>query len=115
MTAWLRLVGTLIGAHGWQRPFRTALTVAGIALGVLSSVAILTANREVLRAFERAVLTVAGPATLEVSGRDLGLDETVLEVIRHSPCAEPAAGPQQRAEAPLATPRPLLRAFDWGR
>ena len=85
MTAWLRLVGTLIGAHGWQRPFRTALTVAGIALGVLSSVAILTANREVLRAFERAVLTVAGPATLEVSGRDLGLDETVLEVIRHSP------------------------------
>ena len=85
MTAWLRLVGTLIGAHAWQRPFRTALTVAGVALGVLSSVAILTANREVLRAFERAVLTVAGPASLEVSGRDLGLDETVLEVIRHSP------------------------------
>ncbi|HEU4502993.1 MAG TPA: ABC transporter permease, partial [Nitrospira sp.] len=84
MTAWLRLAGTLIRSHGWQRPFRTVLTVAGVALGVLSFVAILTANREVLRAFERAVLTVAGPATLEVSGRDLGLDETILEVIRHS-------------------------------
>ena len=85
MTAWFRLAGTLIRAHGWQRPFRTALTVTGVALGVLSSVAMLTANREVLRAFERAVLTVAGPATLEVSGRDLGLDETLLELLQHSP------------------------------
>ncbi len=85
MTAWLTLAGTLIRAHAWQRPFRTALTITGVALGVLASVAIITANREVLRAFERAVLTVAGPATLEVSGRDLGLDETLLEVIRNSP------------------------------
>jgi putative ABC transport system permease protein len=52
---------------------------------VLASVAITAANVEVLRAFERAVLTVAGSATLEVSAQDLGLDETMIEVIRRTP------------------------------
>ena len=79
------LAGTLVRAHAFQQPFRTLLTVTGVALGVVAAVAIAAANVEVLRAFERAVVTVAGPSTLEVSAHDLGLDETVFDVIRRMP------------------------------
>jgi putative ABC transport system permease protein len=72
----------LIRAHALQRPFRTLLSIAGVALGVLASVAIGTANIQVLRSFEQAVTTVAGPATLEIAGHDLGVDESVIAAIR---------------------------------
>lgn len=85
MTAFPTLLATLIRAHAFQQPFRSLLTVVGVALGVLASVAITAANVEVLRAFERAVLTVAGPATLEIVGHDLGLDETVITAVRTVP------------------------------
>ena len=54
MTFPLPLARTLIRAHAFQQPFRTSLTVMGVALGVLASVAITAANVEVLRAFEQA-------------------------------------------------------------
>ncbi len=85
MTTYFDLAKALIRAHAFQQPYRTLLTLSGVALGVLASVAITAANVEVLRAFERAVLTVAGPATLEVTGQDVGLDETVLESVRKTP------------------------------
>ena len=72
----------LIRSHSLQQPFRTLLSIAGVALGVLASVAIGTANVQVLRSFERAVTTVAGPSTLEIVGSDLGLDESVISVVR---------------------------------
>ena len=72
----------MIRAHGLQRPFRALLSIAGVALGVLASVAIGTANIHVLRSFEQAVTTVAGPATLEIVGRDLGVDESVITAVR---------------------------------
>ena len=83
MTFFLPFAWALIRSHLFQQPFRTALTVIGVALGVLASVAIMAANVEVLRGFERAVLTVAGPATLEIVGHDLGLEETVIAVVRN--------------------------------
>ena len=76
------LHSALIRAHAFQRPFRTLLSIAGVALGVLASVAIGTANVQVLRSFEQAVTTVAGPATLEIAGHDLGVDESVITAIR---------------------------------
>lgn len=69
-------------SHVVERPVRTAMTVLGVALGVAVSIAIRTANVEVLRSFEEAVLTVAGRATLQVSGGELGLDERVIAVLR---------------------------------
>jgi putative ABC transport system permease protein len=72
----------LIRAHALQRPFRTLLSIAGVALGVLASVAIGTANIHVLRSFEQAVTTVAGSATLEIAGHDLGVDESVITAVR---------------------------------
>lgn len=85
VTAPLVLAGALLRAHSVQQPFRTLLTVTGVALGVVAAVAIAAANIEVLRTFERAVVTIAGPATLEVSGDDLGLDESLLGIIRGRP------------------------------
>ena len=80
--AWVKLVALLLTAHLRQRPFRTLLTVVGVALGVSASVAVRTANIEVLQSFEQAVVTVAGPTTLEVSGGDAGLDEELIAVVR---------------------------------
>jgi putative ABC transport system permease protein len=82
MTIPLLLPITLIRAHAFQRPFRALLSIAGVALGVMASVAIGTANMQVLRSFEQAVTTVAGPATLEVSGHELGVDESVITALR---------------------------------
>ncbi|HEX8751621.1 MAG TPA: hypothetical protein VF732_10940, partial [Nitrospira sp.] len=81
----LPLARALIRAHAFQQPFRTFLTVFGVGLGVLASVAITAANVEVLRAFEQSVLTVAGPATLEIVGHDQGLDETIIVAIQRIP------------------------------
>jgi putative ABC transport system permease protein len=61
------------------------MTIFGVALGVAVAIAIRTANVEVLRSFEEAVLTVAGRATLQVSGGELGLDERVIAVLREHP------------------------------
>lgn len=72
----------LIRAQALQRPFRALLSIVGVALGVLASVAIGTANIHVLRSFEQAVMAVAGPASLEITGGDLGLDESVITAVR---------------------------------
>jgi putative ABC transport system permease protein len=72
----------LIRAHALQRPYRALLSIAGVALGVLASVGIGTANMQVLRSFEQGVTTVAGPATLEIAGHDLGVDESLITAVR---------------------------------
>ncbi len=74
-------------AHlGWTHlsthPGRTVLTMIGVALGVAATIAVQTANVEVLRSFEESVLTVAGPVTLEVSAGEAGLDERVIRAVR---------------------------------
>ncbi|HJT20449.1 MAG TPA: FtsX-like permease family protein [Nitrospira sp.] len=79
------LTSVLLRAHVQQRPFRALLSVIGVALGVLASVAIGAANVEVLRSFERAVTSVAGSSTLEILGHDLGVDETVIAAVRRVP------------------------------
>ena len=81
----LKIFPIIARSHLVDRPVRTAMTILGIALGVAVSVAIRTANVEVLRSFEEAVLTVAGEATLQVSGGELGLDEHVITLLRNQP------------------------------
>ena len=78
----LMLNSALIRAHAIQRPYRAMLSIAGVALGVMASVGIGTANIQVLRSFEQGVTTVAGPATLEISGHDLGVDESAITAVR---------------------------------
>ncbi|WP_447986522.1 ABC transporter permease [Nitrospira sp. Nam74] len=70
--------------HLFASPVRTALTVLGIVLGVAVAVAIQTANVDVLKSFEQSVMAIAGRATVQVSGGELGLDERLIqEVTRH--------------------------------
>ena len=66
---------------------RTALTVGGVALGVAVYVAVATANVEILRSFEQAILGVAGRTTLQVSGNTGvadGFDEVIIEAVSHA-------------------------------
>jgi putative ABC transport system permease protein len=79
------LFWVLLRSHFAQHPFRVLLSLLGVSLGVMASVAITTANVDVLRSFERAVTAVAGPATLEVVGGDLGVDEAVITAVRAVP------------------------------
>ncbi|MGH7165053.1 MAG: ABC transporter permease, partial [Nitrospiraceae bacterium] len=99
----LRVLAT---CHVMERPVRTLITVLGVALGTCVAIAIRTANVEVLKSFEESVTAVAGRATLQVSGGDLGLDERVIADIRRHPAvlsatpvlhegARVAAGPNQ--------------------
>ncbi len=83
MFVFLKIIKLVLVAHLMHRPLRTVLTVLGVALGVSASVAVRTANVDVLQSFEQAVMTVAGPTTLEVSGGELGLDERMIAAIRN--------------------------------
>jgi putative ABC transport system permease protein len=85
MPAFVRALLLLLTSHIRQWPLRTLLTIIGVALGVSASVAVRTANVDVLRSFEQAVMTVAGPTTLEVSGGETGLDEQVITRVRTIP------------------------------
>ncbi|HEX6726501.1 MAG TPA: ABC transporter permease, partial [Nitrospira sp.] len=82
MPAFVRALLLLLTSHVRQWPLRTLLTIVGVALGVSASVAVRTANVDVLRSFEQTVMTVGGPTTLEVSGGETGLDEQVMTRVR---------------------------------
>lgn len=82
MPAFVRALLLLLTAHVRQWPLRTLLTIVGVAIGVSASVAVRTANVDVLQSFEQAVMTVAGPTTLEVSGGETGIDERVIIQVR---------------------------------
>jgi putative ABC transport system permease protein len=59
--------------HLRHSPFRTALVVFGIALGVCMLSAVLATNRTLIAAFEDMVDRVAGKADLTVAGSDSGI------------------------------------------
>ena len=82
MPSFFKVIQLVIAAYLFQRPVRTGLTLLGVALGVAASVAVRTANVDVLQSFERTVQTVAGPTTLEITGGELGFDETVITTVR---------------------------------
>lgn len=82
MPDFLRVLLLLLTSHVRQWPLRTLLTIVGVALGVSASVAVRTANVDVLRSFEQTVMTVAGPTTLDVSGGEAGFDEHIITKVR---------------------------------
>jgi putative ABC transport system permease protein len=61
---------------------RTALTTAGIVLGVAVFVGMHTANQSVLFAFSRTVDRIAGKTELQVTAGETGFDEEVLEKVQ---------------------------------
>ena len=81
----MRVCAHLGWTHLSTHPGRTALTLFGVGLGVAATIAVQTANVEVLRSFEESVLTVAGPVTLEVSAGETGIDERLISIVRAVP------------------------------
>ena len=71
--------------HVMSRPFRTALTVAGVGVGVAAAFAIYLANQTVFESFQLAVTRVVGEATVHLSGAERRIDETRIEQIRLHP------------------------------
>src|SRR4051812_27581893 len=61
---------------------RTALTTAGIVLGVAVFVGMHTANQSVLFAFSRPVDRIAGKTELQVTAGEAGFPEDVLEKVQ---------------------------------
>src|SRR5438874_2390752 len=61
---------------------RTALTAAGIVLGVAVFVGMHTANQSVLFAFSRTVDRIAGKTELQVTAGETGFDEDVLDKVQ---------------------------------
>ncbi|MBM42018.1 MAG: hypothetical protein CL483_08880 [Acidobacteria bacterium] len=67
-----------IGRALWRDPVRTAVTVAGLTLGVAVVLAIRLANTGSVRGFERALELVAGRTSLELVGAGVGVAEPAL-------------------------------------
>lgn len=65
-----------------KHALRSALTVAGIALGVSVFVAMRAANEAVFQSFQQTVDRVAGATQLQVTAGGPGFDEEVLERIQ---------------------------------
>src|SRR5262249_7690281 len=61
---------------------RTALTAAGIVLGVAVFVGMHTANQSVLFAFSHTVDRIAGKTELQVTAGETGFDEEVLDTVQ---------------------------------
>lgn len=68
-----------------KHALRTALTTAGIVLGIAVFVGMNTANQSVLSAFSLTVDRIAGKTQLEVSAGEAGFPEEVLDAVQASP------------------------------
>ncbi len=68
-----------------KHALRSALTLAGIVLGVAVVVAVHTANQSVLAGFQRTVDRIAGSAQLQVTAAEAGFPEEVLEKVQSAP------------------------------
>ena len=79
----------LLRLISWQyarkHMLRTALTAAGIVLGVAVYVGIHTANQSVLFAFQKTVDRIAGATQLQVLSGEAGFPEEVLERVQNVP------------------------------
>ena len=70
---------------------RTALTTAGIVLGVAVFVGMHTANQTVMRGFAETVDRIAGRTQLQISAGEAGFGEEVLDVVRSAKSVRVAA------------------------
>ncbi len=74
----MRLFRQFILRHLAQEKLRSAATVLGIALGIAVVIAIQMTNASSLRGFEKAIETVSGKTSLEITGVGIGFDELRL-------------------------------------
>ncbi len=76
----------LITVKQWRiHKLRTALTLLGIALGVAVFFAVRTANLTLLNSLTVTIEKLAGKATLQISGGEGGIPESVWEAVKDTP------------------------------
>jgi ABC-type lipoprotein release transport system permease subunit len=79
----------LLRLLSWQyvrkHPLRSAMTTAGIVLGVGIFVGMHAANKSVLSAFYQTVDRIAGATQLQVSSGESGFEESVLDRVQAVP------------------------------
>jgi putative ABC transport system permease protein len=78
----MRLLPLISWPYVRRHLLRTALTVAGIVLGVAVFVAMHTANQGVLSAFSQTIDRIAGLTELQVTAGEAGFPEEVLETVQ---------------------------------
>ena len=78
----MRLLHLISWPYARRHVLRTALTVAGIVLGVAVFVAMHTANQSVLSAFSQTIDRIAGRTELQVTAGETGFGEDVLEKVQ---------------------------------
>ena len=78
----MRLLHLISWPYVRKHVLRTALTVAGIVLGVAVFVAMHTANQGVLVAFSQTIDRIAGKTELQVTAGEAGFPEEVLETVQ---------------------------------
>jgi putative ABC transport system permease protein len=78
----MRLLTLISWPYIRRHVLRTALTVAGIVLGVAVFVAMHTANQSVLVAFSQTIDRIAGRTELQVTAGEAGFGEDVLEKVQ---------------------------------
>jgi putative ABC transport system permease protein len=78
----MRLLGLISWPYVRRHALRTALTVAGVVLGVAVFVAMHTANQSVLSAFSGTIDRIAGRTELQVTAGETGFGEEVLEKVQ---------------------------------
>lgn len=78
----MRLLHLISWPYLRRHTLRTALTVAGIVLGVAVFVAMHTANQSVLSAFADTIDRIAGRTELQVTAGEAGFGEDVLDTVQ---------------------------------
>lgn len=92
----LSLIRTISLRRVTEHRLRTAMTVAGVALGVAVLVAVVATNRSILASFRDTLTSVGGTVHLEVRGGDTGISEDLLASVRQVQGVRTAAVALQR-------------------
>lgn len=80
-----RLLYTVSLPRFREHPLRTALTVAGVMLGVATLVAVVLVNRSVVGSVQATFDDISGKADWQVAGGSAGIDESLLETLKATP------------------------------
>ena len=78
----MRLLRLLSWPYARRHLLRTALTTAGIVLGIGVFVGMYTANQSVLLGFSETIDRIAGKAELQVTAGEAGFGEDILEKVQ---------------------------------
>jgi putative ABC transport system permease protein len=104
----MRLVWLLSVPYLLRHRLRSALTLAGVALGVAVLAAMHVANQSALLAFRHTVEQIAGSSQLQILAGDSGVEESVLEQVQAvaevgaaAPVIEAVAGVAKKGEGSL--------------